>query len=226
MRRGPVASVCRRGRHHGRQRALRVAPRLPFVSRAWNPLPESVLLRAAGGLGFRAAAGASRRRATCSRPPPRAALSGPGWCTGVGFRRRGERGARMTVRSSNCPNCGAPVVFGWSSSVQTVCEYCKSILVRTDVDLQKVGVVADLPVDASPIQRLTEGRFDDRHFVVTGRILYEYDQGGWNEWHLAFDGGADGWLSDAQNQFAVSFRADLPNLPGPDDAPLGRSFTW
>jgi len=132
----------------------------------------------------------------------------------------------MTVRSSNCPNCGAPVVFGWSSSVQTVCEYCKSILVRTDVDLQKVGVVADLPVDASPIQRLTEGRFDDRHFVVTGRILYEYDQGGWNEWHLAFDGGADGWLSDAQNQFAVSFRADLPNLPGPDDAPLGRSFTW
>ena len=45
----------------------------------------------------------------------------------------------MSQPVSNCPNCGAKIVFRWSSSVQTVCEYCKSILVRTDVDLKKVG---------------------------------------------------------------------------------------
>lgn len=50
----------------------------------------------------------------------------------------------MTQPEGTCPNCGAKIVFRWSSSVQTVCEYCKSILVRTDVDLQKVGQVADL----------------------------------------------------------------------------------
>ena len=54
----------------------------------------------------------------------------------------------MTSRAANCPNCGAPLVYRWSSSVQTVCEYCHSIVVRTDVDLKKVGQVADLPYDA------------------------------------------------------------------------------
>ena len=132
----------------------------------------------------------------------------------------------MSARSSGCPNCGAPVQFKWSSSVQTVCDYCKSIIARTDVDLRKVGVVADLPIDASPIQLLTEGRFDGRHFVVTGRILYEYDQGGWNEWHLNFGDGSDGWLSDAQNEFAISTRVDAPQLPAASEAALGREFHW
>jgi len=86
----------------------------------------------------------------------------------------------MTSRAANCPNCGAPLVYRWSSSVQTVCPYCQSIVVRTDVDLKKVGQVADLPDDASPIQMTTEGRYGDKGFVVAGRILYQYDQGGWN----------------------------------------------
>ena len=84
----------------------------------------------------------------------------------------------MTQPAANCPNCGAKSVFRWSSSVQTVCEFCKSILVRTDVDLKKVGQVADLPPDSSPIQINTEGKYGNKSFVVVGRILYEYDQGG------------------------------------------------
>ena len=51
----------------------------------------------------------------------------------------------MSERVANCPNCGAPIKFLWSSAVQTTCEFCHSILVRRDVDLEKVGVVADLP---------------------------------------------------------------------------------
>src|SRR6266404_3781016 len=68
----------------------------------------------------------------------------------------------MTQPVANCPNCGAKIVFLWSSSVQTVCEYCKSILVRTDVDLKKVGQVADLPPDSSPIQINTEGKYGNK----------------------------------------------------------------
>src|SRR5204863_9551247 len=89
----------------------------------------------------------------------------------------------MSERVANCPNCGAPIKFLWSSAVQTTCEYCHSILVRTDVDLKKVGEVADLPVDASPIQIGTEGVYENKSFVVVGRIIYEYEQGNWNEWH-------------------------------------------
>ena len=68
--------------------------------------------------------------------------------------------------------------------MQTTCEFCHSILVRTDVDLKKVGEVADLPPDSSPIQIGTEGAYQGKTFVAIGRIIYEYEQGGWNEWHL------------------------------------------
>jgi hypothetical protein len=132
----------------------------------------------------------------------------------------------MTQRTATCPNCGGPIAYRWSSSVQTVCEHCRSIVVRTDVDLKKVGVVADLPIDGSPIQLATEGHFGDKNFIVGGRILYQYEQGTWNEWHIVLDGGADGWLSDAQNEFAVSFPFNAPSLPAANQAPLGKSFIW
>ena len=48
------------------------------------------------------------------------------------------------MKNAFCPSCGAPVKFQWSSAVQTVCPYCRSILVRHDVNLEAVGKVADL----------------------------------------------------------------------------------
>jgi hypothetical protein len=132
----------------------------------------------------------------------------------------------MTKPVSSCPNCGAKIIFQWSSSVQTVCEYCKSILVRTDVDLKKVGEVADLPPDNSPIQLNTEGVYKNKGFVVTGRILYEYDQGGWNEWHVALNDGTSAWLSDAQEEYAVSLPVSGQKLPAESELQVGKQFTW
>src|SRR5262249_3745787 len=120
---------------------------------------------------------------------------------------------------------GAPLAYKWSSSVQTVCDHCRSIVVRTDVDLKNVGVVADLPLDASPIQLNTEGRYRDKPFVVAGRIAYQYEQGTWNEWRIVLEGGVEGWLSDAQNELAVSFRMNAERLPAADQAPLGYRLT-
>ena len=132
----------------------------------------------------------------------------------------------MTQPAGTCPNCGAKIVFRWSSSVQTVCEYCKSILVRTDVDLQKVGQVADLPPDSSPIQVGTEGTYNHKGFVAIGRIIYEYEQGSWNEWHLMLNDGTSGWLSDAQDEYAVSFAAPGRKLPEAGQCQVGQSFMW
>ena len=140
----------------------------------------------------------------------------------------------MTQRIATCPNCGAEIIFKWSSSVQTVCEYCKSVLVRTDVDLKKVGQVADLPPDISPIQLNTEGNYRNNAFVVIGRIIYQYDQGGWNEWHLMMNDGTSGWLSDAQEEYAVSFpetgsaisSTAGQKLPAESQLQIGQTYSW
>jgi Domain of unknown function (DUF4178) len=130
----------------------------------------------------------------------------------------------MTQALANCPNCGAKIGFRWSASVQTVCEYCKSILVRTDLNLQKVGKVADLPANSSPIQIGTEGVYGAHSFVAIGRIIYDYDQGSWNEWHLMLNSGSSGWLSDAQDEYAVTFAA--PGRKLPEQCKIGQQYTW
>jgi len=140
----------------------------------------------------------------------------------------------MTQPIATCPNCGAKIIFRWSSSVQTVCEYCKSVLVRSDVDLKKVGQVADLPPDISPIQLNAEGNYRNKAFVVIGRILYQYDQGGWNEWHLMMNDGTSGWLSDAQEEYAISFAATgsttgpttSQKLPAESQVQIGQTYSW
>ena len=119
----------------------------------------------------------------------------------------------MSSPTANCPSCGAPVTFRWSSAVQTVCPFCHSILVRTDLTLQNVGKVADLPA-----------RFIDRPRL--GPIIYEYEQGGWNEWHIVFSDGTSGWLSDAQLQYAVSFLVQGIPLPTENQAYRGQHFNF
>ena len=116
----------------------------------------------------------------------------------------------MTRPASNCPSCGAAVEFRWAGAVQTVCPHCGSVLVRTDVDLRKVGQVSEPPPVTSRIQIGTRGTYDARPFEVVGRIAYRHGRGFWSEWHLAFGDGASGWLSDAQDEYAVTFVAGPP----------------
>ncbi|MEW5929421.1 MAG: DUF4178 domain-containing protein [Gemmatimonadota bacterium] len=133
----------------------------------------------------------------------------------------------MSGPVANCPSCGGPVEFHWAGAVQTVCTYCQSVLVRHDLDLEAVGRKSLPPPVTSPIQLGTRGRYRDRGFTVTGRIAYEYERGGWSEWHLAMSDGSSGWLSDAQAEYAVSFLAPDPGpLPGPSEIRKGQRFSW
>jgi hypothetical protein len=132
----------------------------------------------------------------------------------------------MTQPAALCPNCGAPIVFHWSSSVQTTCAHCKSILIRTDLSLERVGVVSDLPPDSSPIQIGTSGVYENRAFTVAGRIIYDYDEGSWNEWHVVLNTGGTAWLSDAQGQYAVTSALRAGPLPALTAVHLGDRFQW
>jgi hypothetical protein len=111
--------------------------------------------------------------------------------------------------------------------VQTTCPFCRSILVRHDVDLQRVGVAADLPPSTSAIQLGTEGRYKGARFTVVGRIIYEYDRGRWNEWHIRLDDDTSAWLSDALAEYAISRQLESPpELPRAAKLRVGQSFVF
>jgi hypothetical protein len=133
----------------------------------------------------------------------------------------------MSKPTSTCPNCGAPIQFQFSSAVQTTCPFCQSILVRDDVNLKRVGQVADLPPEVSPIQLLTEGIYGNKSFRVVGRIIYQYDQGYWNEWHCVTHQGESIWLSDAMAEYAITSLVKPPSpLPAQESLRPGKILTW
>lgn len=136
----------------------------------------------------------------------------------------------MTAPVANCPSCGAEIRFQWAGAVQTVCTHCSSVLVRRGVDLETVGRVSEPPPATSRVQIGTRGAYDGGAFTVVGRIAYEYERGFWSEWHLAFADGRSGWLSDAQDEYAVSFLASSAPLPPPGSLPPGERLaldgTW
>ncbi|MFY9261770.1 MAG: DUF4178 domain-containing protein [Gallionella sp.] len=119
------------------------------------------------------------------------------------------------MKISNCPSCGARVVFRSTASIMAVCEYCQSTLLRRAEDIENIGKMADLLDDASLIQLGTEGRYRGMNFTVIGRIQMQYQQGVWNEWYVLFDNQRGGWLSDANGDYTMTFVMDI-NTPLPD----------
>lgn len=111
-------------------------------------------------------------------------------------------------RTTSCPNCGASIRFLWAQAVQTTCPYCRSVLVRRDLDLERVGAQADFPHTGSPIQIGTDGKWGNRAFTVVGRIAYGWERGRWNEWHCRTSDDRSVWLSDAQLEYAMTQRVD------------------
>lgn len=102
-----------------------------------------------------------------------------------------------------CPNCGAEVTFRSPALPNRVCDYCRSIIVRSGGGIEKVGEAAVLPFDVSPIMIGTQGRFEGKGFEVVGRVRWGWTDGSWNEWLLLFDDGSDAWLGEAMGQFML-----------------------
>jgi len=106
--------------------------------------------------------------------------------------------------------------------VQTVCEFCKSILVRTDVDLKKSRPRSPIsPPDSShPFSSVPKASTATNRSLLVGRILYEYDQGGWNEWHVMMnDGNKRMALRRAKVNTRLSLSSKAQNLPAVAQVP-------
>ena len=130
------------------------------------------------------------------------------------------------MKTANCPTCGALVTFRSTASILAVCEYCRSTLIRHGADVENIGKMAELLEDASLIQIGTEGQYKGTHFAVVGHIQLQYSQGLWNEWHLLFDNQRNGWLSEANGDYTVTFLAKVPEpLPALADLNPGMTVT-
>ena len=126
--------------------------------------------------------------------------------------------------SLNCPSCGALVNFQSKASVFAVCSFCKSSLVRQDLDLSKIGSMADLQDDFTPLQIGTTGLYLGKKFELVGRLKIGYSEGFWNEWYALFNdssGAENGWLTDAQGFYALCSPGIDVNLPARDDISVG-----
>ena len=114
------------------------------------------------------------------------------------------------MKTANCPSCGAAITFQSAISILTVCAYCKSTLIRHDLELENIGQMAELLPDPSPIQLGTEGVYRKVRFTVVGRIQLRYGQGLWNEWYLLFENQRGGWLGETLGNYAVTFLIQPP----------------
>lgn len=116
-----------------------------------------------------------------------------------------------------CPGCGAPVEFRSAQSAFAVCPYCQSTVVRQGDTLARIGKMAELFEDFSPLQLFAAGRIQDKSFTLVGRLQYSYAGGRWTEWIAALDGGT-GTLSEDNGAFVFSLPLALQQPAPPPDA--------
>jgi len=127
-----------------------------------------------------------------------------------------ETGPQRAYRAA-CPGCGAPVEFRSAQSTHAVCSFCRSTVVRSGDTLARVGKMAELFEDHSPLQLMAGGRWQEKTFTLVGRLQYRGDTGAWTEWNALFDDGSPGVLGEDNGAYVFSFpaamRREVPPAP-------------
>ncbi|MBC7435005.1 MAG: DUF4178 domain-containing protein [Bdellovibrionales bacterium] len=118
-----------------------------------------------------------------------------------------------------CPGCGAPVEFRSAQSAFAVCPYCQSTVARQGETLSRIGKMAELFDDFSPLQLMAAGKFKDQAFTLVGRLQYRYREGTWTEWQAMFDDGRIVTLAEDNGAYVFAEPASLQR-----EAPPAASF--
>ena len=107
-----------------------------------------------------------------------------------------------------CPGCGAPVEFRSAQSTHAVCPYCQSTVVRSGEVLARVGKMAELFDDHSPLQLMASGRFkaggEDLPFTLIGRLQFKSSNGVWTEWNAILDDGSMASLAEDNGAYVFT----------------------
>ena len=116
-----------------------------------------------------------------------------------------------------CPGCGAPVEFRSAQSTHAVCGYCQSTVVRQGDVLSRIGKMAELFDDHSPLQLFATGTYNKRNFTLIGRLQYKTADGTWAEWNALFDDGQSGWLAEDNGAYVFTQPDAVPRTMPPAD---------
>jgi hypothetical protein len=103
-----------------------------------------------------------------------------------------------------CPGCGAPVDFLSAQSTHAICAYCQSMVVRSGEVLQRIGKMAELFDDHSPLQLRASGRWKNQGFTLVGRLQYKYGEGRWTEWIALLDDHSTAFLGEDNGAYVFS----------------------
>lgn len=118
-----------------------------------------------------------------------------------------ESGTQRTYRAP-CPGCGAPVEFKSAQSTHAVCPYCQSTVVRSGEVLTRVGKMAEVFDDHSPLQLMASGRIvldgQDLPFTLIGRLQYKGDAGTWTEWNAFLEDGSTATLGEDNGAYVFT----------------------
>lgn len=130
-----------------------------------------------------------------------------------------------------CPSCGAPVEFRSAQSPYAVCSYCRSTVVREGALLRRIGQMAELFDDHSPLQRLATGRIalDGREqpFTLVGRLQYKGEAGVWSEWIAALEDNSTATLGEDNGAYVFTRPlAAGARLPEARTLPLGATTAF
>ena len=121
-----------------------------------------------------------------------------------------------------CPGCGAPVEFRSAQSTHAVCAYCSSTVVREGDKLARLGKMAELFDDHSPLRLMASGRHEGRAFTLVGRLQYKSGEGTWSEWIALQDDGSSAWLSEDNGAYVYTRSSNLKReVPPPTQFRLG-----
>lgn len=121
--------------------------------------------------------------------------------------------SQQRVYRAACPGCGAPVEFRSAASTHAVCAYCHSTVVRDGDTLARIGRMAELFEDHSPLQLMAMGRWQGKTFTLVGRLQYRGASGAWTEWQALFDDGSVGLLAEDNGAYVFAQPATLQREP-------------
>jgi DNA-directed RNA polymerase subunit RPC12/RpoP len=126
-----------------------------------------------------------------------------------------EEGGSQRHYRAPCPGCGAPVEFRSAQSAFAVCPYCQSTVLRQGETLTRIGKMAELFDDFSPLQLLASGRVQEQSFTLVGRLQYAYEGGRWTEWIAALGADRTGILSEDNGAFVFVVPLQLQRAAPP-----------
>jgi hypothetical protein len=93
------------------------------------------------------------------------------------------------------------------------------------MDLEALGLMAQLPDDVSPLKIGSRGKYKNSAFEIVGRLKVAWSEGCWNEWLLLLDDGKYGWLAEAMGFFMLSFEIkETGQVPKSADLAVGKGY--